>query len=1153
MDPRIAYAPDIVGEGRLFMIAVKAPPAAPEITVTVPPEVQLLDQTGLPASSEVRRYYFRSLRPSAGVQIRFAHPEGELAVPLVIWSFADLCAFRELKGLQLPRRWPLGERLPELKEGQTITPPDQREPRSGGGGPAQYLEMSDDAIWAMQPDSTIPRWHWVNVSKGCPVHGTQIYEKRAYYPWIKSDALPWTWKIECPVGHELYPSNDFAHDDFTSGEFPDDGIGGGYVQGEAHYGFIAELCQMYCHRALGVAPACADGYMATSDVRYLHKALVALCRIAVEYAYLATMTQHRHRNTWAQVERFGQGRFDEGPILGATGLTVYSIDQPGYQVRYAETYDRIWPYIDRDPEIIPFLQAKGFTDIQTHEDVRRFIEENLMATWMQAAMDGATHSNEPYHQWGAAKMAEMLNYRRGNEFMDWLYDGGGEMRIFVPNTYFRDGAPFESTGGYNGMHVTALGPIVESVEHLRELRPEVYPVEKYPSLSQSRRYRNVFDFSMDTVTIDRSYPWVGDTGSWPAYEKLPKITFQNGGTGAFEHAYKLFRDPKFAWALANTPGWRPSPTFPYTREQIEAEAAKWPDDWNDASSLHDGYGLAILRGGKGDDKRALWMNYGHNRGHSQDDTMDLGLQGYQGHLLNHMGYPRNWGYWEYSWTSHHVARMFPYQSLVGRAQLFADVGVAHVAEARAEGHTEYDNDGTRPAPLPDYWQRRMLALIDAGPDQFYAVDLYRISGGDEHWWAFHCQEGDFTTGGLELSPPAAGTLAGPDVPYGDETWMKAHGCSQHPAYGWRGLHMAFAHLYNVQKAPVQGPWWADWRLKTGDGLHFRLNVLQSEGVEVNICDGTSPAGGNPYEMKWIMLHQQNEAPVKTQVLTVMEPYLNERFIQDIQPLALSGPDEGSFRAGGCVVRMQGATDYIVASADGTQTRTAGDLTCTGRFGLYREKNGRPEAMSLVGGTELRKGDFGLSLAQPEFRATITAVDRKAEVITLSACPPALETIVGATVFITNKARRLAYKVLAARRAGAGCELRLNMDSRIGTGQVSGAADFTVRTNTPFVLHRYGYYEGARLVNAAGTAEYRIVEVRSGYGALVDRSEHPEATADKLAAEFPEGSWFEVYDYGVGDEVVWPYSVSVVRTANNVYQVTAPVPVTLSLPDGAVHE
>ena len=58
-----------------------------------------------------------------------------------------------------------------------------------------------------------------------------------------------------------------------------------------------------------------------------------------------------------------------------------------------------------------------------------------------------------------------------------------------------------------------------------------------------------------------------------------------------------------------------------------------------------------------DEKRALWLRYGTARGHMQDDLMDLGLQAYQGILLCHMGYPRNWSYWEKSWTSHHVARL----------------------------------------------------------------------------------------------------------------------------------------------------------------------------------------------------------------------------------------------------------------------------------------------------------------------------------------------------------------------------------------------------------------------------------------------------------------------------------------------------------------
>jgi hypothetical protein len=66
---------------------------------------------------------------------------------------------------------------------------------------------------------------------------------------------------------------------------------------------------------------------------------------------------------------------------------------------------------------------------------------------MQGAMDGATASNEPSHQRGLARMAEVLNYRQGTDFMDWLYDGAGRMRVFVPNDYFRDGAPANRPAG----------------------------------------------------------------------------------------------------------------------------------------------------------------------------------------------------------------------------------------------------------------------------------------------------------------------------------------------------------------------------------------------------------------------------------------------------------------------------------------------------------------------------------------------------------------------------------------------------------------------------------------------------------------------------------------------------------------------------------
>ncbi|NQT12013.1 MAG: hypothetical protein HQ582_04660, partial [Planctomycetes bacterium] len=676
---------------------------------------------------------------------------------------------------------------------------------------------------------------------------------------------------------------------------------------------------------------------------------------------------------------------------------------------------------------------------------------------------------------------------------------------------------------------------------------------------KSRRYRNVFDFCMDTVLIDRSYPVIGDSGSFPAYKKLSKVTWHSAGAEAFEHAYRLFPDPKFAWALANS-SWQPSRDFPFTREEIEAEAAKWPDDWNDASSLHDGYGVAILRGGRGDEKRALWLRYGRARSHVQDDLMDIGLVGHEGVFLSHMGYPRNWGYWENSWSSHHLARQFPYVDQIAKAEFLVDSGVAHVAEVRAEPNRGFRDDGTRTAAAADYWQRRMLALVDVSPERFYCVDFYRVSGGEDHWWAFHSQEGDVSTGGIELAKQDTGTLAGPDVPYADTDWLKANGCTLHPTYGWRGLNFVFPHLYNVQRGVSKRPWSIDWKLETDDDLHTRLTVVDATGgagrppVEVNIADGTSPAGGKPYEMKWVMMHNRHEAPTRTQVLSLIEPYLEQPIIRAARKLELSGQDEAGLGAAACQVQLPDRTDTIFCATDPTVEHTAdGGFRFTGRFGLYAEKDGRPATMSLVGGTLLEKGDFGITLESPEFRGRIVKVDRQTETVTVSPAPPSLENLAGACVFITSPGRRVAYKVVEARRVGSEARLDLAMDSKIGVGQVAGVGDFLVQSATPFTLQGYGYYDGARLVNSEGSVEYRIHEVRSGRGAMIDRGTHPDAKADKLAAEFSSQSWFDVYDYGVGDEVVWPYAVSVTFNADGAHQVTSSAPsalVSVRSPAGA---
>jgi len=780
----LVYRPDVVGVGRMFMVALKVPPAASRIRANAPDCVELFDRTPLPTGTKLRKYYFRSLRPAVRADIAFAHPETEVVVSIQIWSFADLRRFRKLKGVQLPRRWPLGERLPELKQGQTITPgalkrfwrtrgaPDRQRrdisvykwldarPHRPAAAPGGWLEVSDEQIWDLQPDSTVPRTHCVNLTMGCPVHGIEIYKHGSFYPWTRNVSFPYRWRLTCPVGGEEYPSNDFGAGDMTGGEFPDDGIGGACTHGGHKYGFIAEAHQAYCHQMLRVAPECADGYLATGDVRYVHKALVAFCRLAVEYAYLATMTQHRHRNRTSQVERLGPAPFTEGPCLATSGFTVYCIDQPAYQWAHAEAYDAIWPAIDRDR----------------------------------------------------------------------------------------------------------------------------------------------------------------------------------------------------------------------------------------------------VRGGTGAQKRALWLRYGRARGHTHDDIMHIGLDAHQSEILGQLGYPRNAGYWERTWVTHNVARQIPFVEMTATAELFADAGPVHVAEAHAQGFVDRLAEGRGYEILSDNWQRRTVALIDVADDQFYCLDFYRIAGGTEHWWSFHVQEGEFAANGLELQRQEGGTLAGPDVPYGDDEWLGAAGCSRHPNYGWWwGPMFGSAHLYGVERGRPAGELWsADWELKDSDGLRFRLSALAQKNAEVVVCDGKSPVGGSPYEMKWVLMRAADRAPAKTQIMSTMELYRDTPVIKSVRRLAVSGQDEAGFACHGAVVELAGGgTDTVFAAADGSVLHTAaGGFEFSGRFGLFRERPGRQPRVVLIGGTRLTRNGVGIIREQAEYRARIVKVDRPTDTVTVAPSLPDIQATIGAYVYLT---------------------------------------------------------------------------------------------------------------------------------------------------------
>src|SRR5690606_37368403 len=112
--------------------------------------------------------------------------------------------------------------------------------------------------------------------------------------------------------------------------------------------------------------------------------------------------------------------------------------------------------------------------------------------------------------------------------------------------------------------------------------------------------------------------------------------------------------------------------------------------------------------------------------------------------------------------------------------------------------------------------KRTTALIKVDDANSYAVDFFRVKGGNDHHFSFHSGEGAVTTEGLSLVDQPTGTYAGADVEYGVRP----------PNYTNSGFHF----LKNVTRddaPPAQFS--VDWQLKDtwnlyGNGAHADTDV-----------------------------------------------------------------------------------------------------------------------------------------------------------------------------------------------------------------------------------------------------------------------------------------------------------------------------------------
>jgi len=265
------------------------------------------------------------------------------------------------------------------------------------------------------------------------------------------------------------------------------------------------------------------------------------------------------------------------------------------------------------------------------------------------------------------------------------------------------------------------------------------------------------------------------------------------------------------------------------------------------------WNLAILRSGKGDEARALALDYDSGGGHGHRDGMVLSLFAKGLDLMPDLGYPPvQFGGWDtqqvkwyYKTASHPTVVVDGRDNNgAGKTTLWADG--EQFRAVRASG-----------ANLMNAKQfERTAALIDISNSDSYVLDIFRVVGGKDHAKFMHSCFGTIRTEGISLKA---------DQDYGFGALMR-----------------------NFQTDTVAEPGWSvDWKIEDRYGylptkadVHLRYIDLTS-GAEASIAEGWVAASRSAYSSKtqdWIprimVRRRSDKAPLASTFIAVIEPYHN---------------------------------------------------------------------------------------------------------------------------------------------------------------------------------------------------------------------------------------------------------------------------------------
>ena len=826
----------------------------------------------------------------------------------------------------------------------------------------KIAKIKDEALWYSIPSQMVPRSLFVNREWGCPKCGKKIF-RMGYYPWIKCHGewkvqCP-ICKEKYPKNdfYKYYLSGIDKKGNFNPDladksllynvEHPDpkdplhkfgvdDGVGYLTKDGK-HYRFIGHY-NMFSNWYSG-----GRGEFRGKIDNILDKAL------ALAYAYAFTNNQKYARKAGIIIDRAA----DLYPDFSMKYWTCYGKDFWRYRldgkacdgtwsslnvIKYALIYGLIYDGIKNNTKFFNFLRKRAQqynlpTPKGNFSNFTSNIENNIFACALESMKKIIIEGNPGFCSRGVLMMSlvarsnkirrrlldylfsptlEHKNKRNINKFHFLMgLDLGKEVTDLT-----RDGFSWE--GGYGYMAIlpkahtrnlpalkmllkntkdTKIKSQLEFVVNILNSRLPQFYSNAYSSVNLDKY---VVNFA-DSGTFGKNYIPYGASSAdlLRAFivlqnDELGKLYLATSKNGKSQSCMgEMLLDPFFKYK-----------TFINKLEKLKAEKIK--HGYSEQSANMTGRGFTFLRSGSDDYRRALAIYFGDTGGHNHNNMCDIYLFANDTDLSPGLGYPdlsrsiMRLG-WNDNVISHNTVmvdqkvnfmgdanRHLKKNMYIGEQKLFAETPLASIVEI----------DGKRAYPhIKEF--RRTLVLVNIDKKDFYAVDFFVVSGGNDHISSFHGNAGPITYEGIKLHKQKTGTYAGENIPFNQK----------------EGNGLQF--LYDVRRGCLKQKVSVEWQInnflkniKHGNKVRLRATALSYEPIQFALAEGQPPQNipQNPKSITYMLRRKQGKN-ISTLFITVYESYLTgKRRIKDIRLLPKTNGN--SFSAALEIIFKNGQKDII---------------------------------------------------------------------------------------------------------------------------------------------------------------------------------------------------------------------------------------------------